>query len=100
MAATTGRPCSRARSAKLGGAEAYPPEDADLALLEAADEATVERLGLRPLAEVLAGMVCIIANKRSLATKDLSGLIAGLLRAGKTPARDTLDVPASLRLQC
>lgn len=62
-----------------GAAEAYPPEDADLALLALKDDADLERAGLEPVAEVLSAGAWLIANRRSLATRDLSSVLGGLL---------------------
>ena len=57
----------------LGAADAYPPEDADVVLIAARDGADVEAHGLRPLCHVLDSSACLIANRRSLASHDLSG---------------------------
>ncbi len=64
-----------------GAAEAYPPEDADLALLSLSD-GEVESYGLRELSTILESSAWLIGNRRSLATKDLSPALAPLLRAG------------------
>ncbi len=76
-----------------GAAEAYPPEDADIALVAAADASTIEAHGLRPIAEVLRSSACLIANRRSLASKDLSPLLSGLFAAGAQAASNTLRSP-------
>jgi ATP phosphoribosyltransferase len=67
-----------------GAAEAYPPEDADVALLAASSDEDVVRSGLEPVATVLEADAWLIASRRSLATRDLSAVIAGLL--GLAPA--------------
>jgi ATP phosphoribosyltransferase len=67
-----------------GAAEAYPPEDADLALIAAPDANAVAAHSLRPIARVLDSSAWLIANKRSLAAKDLSPLLSRLL-AGVAP---------------
>lgn len=82
-----------------GAAEAYPPEDADIALVAAADAAAVEAHGLRPIAEVLRSSACLIANRRSLASKDLSPLLGRLFAAGTAAPSATLRAPASLPLR-
>jgi ATP phosphoribosyltransferase len=64
-----------------GAAEAYPPEDADLALIAAPDAEAVRSHGLRPLGEVLRTSVWLIANRESLAAKDLSAALTPLLGA-------------------
>jgi len=77
-----------------GSAEAYPPEDADLALIAAADELEVTRLGLAPLLRLLDSSVWLVANRDSLATNDLSALLGPL---GVTPVaqagRPSLALP-------
>ena len=62
-----------------GAAEAYPPEDADLALIAAADARDVEAHGLRPLGEVMPSSAWVIANRESLAVKDLAAVLKPLL---------------------
>jgi len=59
-----------------GAAEVYPPESADLAII---DEASADRLvaqGLFPLAGILASRAFLIANRNSLAKTDMSELLA------------------------
>jgi ATP phosphoribosyltransferase len=65
-----------------GAAEAYPPEDADVALIEAPDAAAVAARGLRPIARVLRSSAWLIANRRALASRDVSALIGPLLGRG------------------
>ena len=81
-----------------GAAEAYPPEDADIVLVAAPDADAVEAHGLQPLAKVLDSSAWLIANRRSLAEKDLSPVLAGLLNAGAGSLIPPLTVPTSLRL--
>lgn len=79
-----------------GAAEAYPPEDADLALIAASDAAAVEAHGLRAIGPVLESSAWLIANRRSLAATDLSAVLGGLLRggaAGSATDGATLTVP-------
>jgi len=84
----------------LGAADAYPPEDADAVLIAARDAADVEAHGLRPLWKVLDSSAWLIANRRSLARRDLSSSLAGLLAAGASAgAGAPLSVPASLGLR-
>jgi ATP phosphoribosyltransferase len=82
-----------------GAAEAYPPEDADLALLAAPDAAAVQAHGLRPLARVFEGGAWLVANRRSLAAKNLSAVLAPLLKHGKVAPAPALTAPASLDLR-
>ncbi len=82
-----------------GAAEAYPPEDADLALLAAPDAAAIESHGLRPIAEVLRSTACLVANRRSLATKDLSAVLGRLLATGAPSVVTAIRVPETLALR-
>lgn len=79
-----------------GSAEAYPPEDADLALIAAPDEATVRSRGLRPLAPVLDGCACLVANRRRLGQKDLSSALSPLFARGHRPGTPIARLPARL----
>jgi ATP phosphoribosyltransferase len=58
-----------------GAAEAYPPEDADLAVLWARDENGVRGTGLVPLHRLIEANAFLIANRESLKDKDLSQLL-------------------------
>ncbi|MBM3141344.1 MAG: hypothetical protein FJZ92_14330, partial [Chloroflexi bacterium] len=57
-------------------AEAWPPDDADVAI---ATEAAVAAEGLEPLGEVHAGGVWLIGNREALERRDLSAALAPLL---------------------
>jgi ATP phosphoribosyltransferase len=87
--------------AVAGAAEAYPPEDADIALVAACDAAAVERHGLRPVARAMRTSTWLIGNRDSLAGKDLSPLLGPLLAGSSSPApRMTgIDAPASFALR-
>ena len=77
----------------MGAAEAYPPEDADLALLSVTDEREVTAAGLEPVMTVLDAPAWLIAGRRSLAARDLGGLLGPLLTlpsAGGDTGRLTL----------
>lgn len=82
-----------------GAAEAYPPEDADLAIVAARDSDGVEAMGLRPLARLMASPAWLIANRRSLSEKDLSPLLARLGRSIDANGGAALTAPASLALR-
>ncbi len=60
-----------------GAAEAYPPEDADLAVIAARNEKEIQ--GLRPLHRLLESSAWLVANRESLARKDLSAVLEPLL---------------------
>jgi ATP phosphoribosyltransferase len=82
-----------------GAAEAYPPEDADLALIAAENAAEIEAHGLRPLARVLDSSAWLIANRRSLASKDLSAVLPRMLSAGKETSSPQIVAPRTLELR-
>jgi ATP phosphoribosyltransferase len=58
-----------------GAAEAYPPEDADLAVLWGRSTAHVANQGLIPLNKLLPVCAFLIANRESLESKDLSQIL-------------------------
>ena len=58
-----------------GAAEIYPPENADLVLLPAADESEITAVGLTTITKVIDSSAYLIANKTSLETKDLSEIL-------------------------
>ena len=81
----------------FGSAEAYPPEDADLALVAVASKEEIAKRGLQPLQRVLAGGAWLIANRRALAQRDLGPLLGPLLHHGEQPQRgDGLTLPRLL----
>lgn len=84
-----------------GAADAYPPEDADVAIVAAPDAATIEAYGLRPLARLFDASAWLIVNRDSLAAKDLSALLPRLLAAGSASSLGAprLNVPPSLGLR-
>ena len=61
-----------------GGAEAYPPEDADLALIRAGTEAEVDAIGMAPVARVLDFSACLIVNRNSWGAKELDKAITSV----------------------
>jgi len=84
-----------------GAAEAYPPEDADLAVVAAASEEEVLRQGLVPLHRLLCDPPWLIAHRPSLQAKDLSPLLGPLMAlegAGPAPGvlgSSRLELPAA-----
>jgi len=59
-----------------GAAEAYPPENADLAVLWGKSEAYIAKQGLIPLQKLLPVTAFLIANRESLENRDLSQIVA------------------------
>ena len=58
-----------------GAAEAYPPENADLAVLWGRSRANIATQGLIPLEKLLSVTAFLIANRESLENKDLSQIL-------------------------
>lgn len=76
-----------ARSARLpryrvqpvwGAAEAYPPEDADVAVISVDEPGSLEG-GLQPIFKFLDSSIWVFANERSLTEKDLSPILGALI---------------------
>ena len=82
-----------------GGAEVYPPESADLALV-ARKSGELLNHDLVPVSSVLNFSAFLIANKHSWETKDLSKIVASIENIGipwssrKTPKEKSSSVPA------
>jgi ATP phosphoribosyltransferase len=64
-----------------GAAEAYPPENADLALLWAKDEPEIDAQSLIPLKTLMSSSACVIANKERWQAKNVSRIITYFTRA-------------------
>jgi ATP phosphoribosyltransferase len=58
-----------------GAAEAYPPENADLAVLWGKSKTHIATQGLIPLEKLLPATAFLIANRESLENKDLSQIL-------------------------
>ena len=82
-----------------GAAEAYPPEDADLAVIAATDGAAVSAHGLTPLHRLMESSAWLIANADSLASKELRAvldpLVAGPAGTGAATSRLRLPPPVA-----
>ncbi|MDO8615717.1 MAG: ATP phosphoribosyltransferase [Dehalococcoidia bacterium] len=65
-----------------GAAEAYPPEDADVAVIAAAGEDHLRDHGLTPLFCLLESSAWLIANAGALARKDLGPVLGPLVSGG------------------
>jgi len=60
-----------------GAAEAYPPENADLALVCGTEDGLAD-CGLAPAARVLAVSACLVANRNSWEAKDMKEVVASI----------------------
>jgi len=84
-----------------GAAEAYPPEDADLAVLWGKSGAHIATQGLIPLKRLLPVTAFLIANRESLENKDLSRILmcfsSKLTAEPQTSIENGLDISEELK---
>lgn len=77
-----------------GAATAYPPEDAELAIVAAPDDAELRVQGLLPLHRLLDSSAWLVANSESLAKKNLGAVLDPLLAlAQRSNGRPALSLP-------
>ncbi len=76
-----------------GNAHAYPPEDADLAVVPAANDESIEAMGLVPLHCLFRGTLALIANADALRNRDLEPFLSGLARLLRGP-EPALSLPS------
>jgi ATP phosphoribosyltransferase len=85
-----------------GAAEAYPPENADLAVLWGKSGAHIAAQGLIPLKSLLPVTAFLIANRESLENKDLSQILmcfdSQLTAEPQTSIENELDVCKELKV--
>lgn len=85
-----------------GAAEAYPPEDADLAVLWGKSGADVATQGLISLKRLLPVTAFLIANRESLENRDLSQILAcfssNLTAEPPTSMENGLDISEELKV--
>jgi len=75
-----------------GGAEAYPPEDADLALIGGRTDSELVEMGMVPIERVLDFSACLIANRNSWGAKELDRIVASICESGnRLPAGDVIQ---------
>jgi ATP phosphoribosyltransferase len=72
-----------------GAADAYPPEDAEIVLLSRRNEADVTALGLQLVGKIVDFRACLIVNKESFRSKDMSALLTSIVPhvPGEQPSR-------------
>lgn len=61
-----------------GSADAYPPENADIVLLPRKSEAEITALGLLSLGKMVDFRACLVVNRNSLRSKDMSAVFASI----------------------
>jgi ATP phosphoribosyltransferase len=85
-----------------GAAEAYPPENADLAVLWRKIGADIATQGLIPLKRLLPVTAFLVANRESLEDKDLSQILtcfSSKITAGpQTSIENVLDISKELKV--
>ena len=85
-----------------GAAEAYPPENADLAVLWGKIEADIATQGLIPLKKLLPVTAFLISNRESLESKDLSQILmcfsSKLTTGTSISTEDKLDTIEEVRI--
>ncbi len=64
-----------------GAAEAYPPENADMALLSVKDSAELVGWGVAPVSRVLESSGFLIASRASWETRDLDEIVTSICQA-------------------
>jgi len=84
-----------------GAAEAYPPENADLAVLWGKSGTHIATQGLIPLKKLLPVTAFLIANRESLENKDLSQILmcfsSKLIAEPQTSIENGLDISEELK---
>jgi ATP phosphoribosyltransferase len=81
-----------------GGAEAYPPEDADLALISSSGSAGMLGTGTVPVARVLDFSAYLIANRNSWGGRDLNRVVSSIFEnCGRLPADEEEQAVAGAR---
>ena len=80
-----------------GAAEAYPPENATLALVAGSTDEKMVNNGLKPLSKVLSFSAFLIANRMSWKQKDLSEVLATIekVRVENKETRPSVSLPSS-----
>jgi ATP phosphoribosyltransferase len=79
-----------------GAAEAYPPENADLALVWAKDESEIKAQSLTPLKAIISGGACLIANRQSWQARNVSSIINYFSRALEMKDKPWLKIKMQL----
>lgn len=82
-----------------GAADAYPPENADFAVLKAADGEDLYSMNLRPVRRICASNACVIANRDSLESGDLSMMLTllGKLVSSQTARQTDAEKKTAIR---
>jgi ATP phosphoribosyltransferase len=76
-----------------GSADGYPPEDAELVVVAAADKDEIRTRGLAPLHTILKSSTWLIANRDTLRRTEMGSVLSALLSLGKPVASPGLVMP-------
>jgi len=76
-----------------GSVGVYPPENADLAILPETSPERLRSQGLIPLATLLEGGACLVANRASLERRDMSTLLARIASTAVRNGGETAATP-------
>ena len=77
-----------------GAAEAYPPEDADVAVIAAPSDSAVRAHGLEPIAHILDSSAWLIANGESLRRKDMGLVLRSIVSAARPGVSSDVRLPS------
>lgn len=84
-----------------GAAAVYPPENAELAIIAETSPERLREQGLAPVAKLLEGGACLVANRGSMEKKALGRLLAALSckNGGVSEVRDSAASEEGVRTQ-
>jgi len=82
-----------------GGAEVYPPENADLALIRAKTETELNNYGMVPVSKVLSFGAFLIANRSSWKSKDLDEVVASISDRLPVAEKNSSSVDVAVRTE-
>ncbi|HUF53974.1 MAG TPA: ATP phosphoribosyltransferase [Dehalococcoidia bacterium] len=82
-----------------GAAHAYPPEDADVVIINVGDDSFLAEHGLTELISILGNSAWVIANANSLAAKDLQSVLEPVLAAGRGAVNGALRLPPPIPMR-
>ena len=80
-----------------GAAEAYPPEDADVAVIAAASDSAVRAHGLEPISCLLESSAWLIANAESLRKKEMGLVLRAIMSAARPGVSSDVRLPSPVR---
>jgi ATP phosphoribosyltransferase len=79
-----------------GSADAYPPENAEMVLLSRKNNGEINMLGLQSIGKILDYRACLIVNRESLRSKDLSFLLSSIYAQSEAANPALSSAPSGL----